>query len=320
MNSSRNGSGKNSTKKGRRHPGGRPGAVAPATARDWIGGARLRTLPMSVGPVAIGVGAAAVADGAGVWHPIRAVLCLLVAVFLQVAVNFANDYSDGIRGTDARRVGPSRLTGSGRATPRTVLVVALVFFALAALAGLALIIRTQYWWLLVVGVAAIAAGWFYTGGKHPYGYYGLGEVFVFAFFGLVATAGTTYLLSGTVTQEAWYGGTGAGLIACAVLMVNNIRDIDADRAAGKRTLAVLIGNRPSRVAFCVLLLAPFVIVALLNIFYPAVALVYFVLLLAIPACIITVTAKTSRELVLALQLASFSGLAYGILLGVALAF
>ncbi|MEO6825972.1 MAG: 1,4-dihydroxy-2-naphthoate polyprenyltransferase [Microbacteriaceae bacterium] len=275
---------------------------------------------MSVGPVAIGVGAAAAADGAGVWHPIRGVLCLFVAVFLQVAVNFANDYSDGIRGTDARRVGPSRLTGSGRAAPRTVLVVALVFFALAALVGLALIIRTQYWWLLIVGVAAIAAGWFYTGGKHPYGYYGLGEVFVFAFFGLVATAGTTYLLAGTVTQEAWYGGTGAGLIACAVLMVNNIRDIDADRTAGKRTLAVLIGDRPSRVVFCVLLLFPFAIAALLNIFYPAVTLVYFVLLLAIPACIITVTAKTSRELVLALQLASFSGLAYGILLGVALAF
>jgi 1,4-dihydroxy-2-naphthoate octaprenyltransferase len=294
--------------------------VKPAKASDWIAGARLRTLPLAIAPVLIGVGAASVADGPGVWHPVRSVLCLAVALLLQIGVNYANDYSDGIRGTDAYRVGPSRLTGSGRARPRTVLAVALAFFALAAVAGLALVLLTQLWWVLLVGAAAIAAAWFYTGGKRPYGYYGLGEVFVFVFFGIVATAGTTYLLSGMVNQEAWYGAVAAGLIACAVLMVNNIRDIQADRAAGKRTLAVLIGPTASRVVFCILLLAPFAILALLALFYSIAWLGFFALLLAVPACIITITAKTSKELILALQLTSFTGLAFAVALGSAFAF
>jgi 1,4-dihydroxy-2-naphthoate octaprenyltransferase len=294
--------------------------VKPAKASDWIAGARLRTLPLAIAPVLIGVGAASVADGPGVWHPVRSVLCLAVALLLQIGVNYANDYSDGIRGTDAYRVGPSRLTGSGKARPRTVLAVALAFFALAAIAGLALVLLTQLWWVLLVGAAAIAAAWFYTGGKRPYGYYGLGEVFVFVFFGIVATAGTTYLLSGVVNQEAWYGAVAAGLIACAVLMVNNIRDIQADRAAGKRTLAVLIGPTASRVVFCILLLVPFAILAILALFYSIAWLGFFALLLAVPACIITITAKTSKELILALQLTSFTGLAFAIALGSAFVF
>ncbi len=304
---------------------GRPGAAQataarPATAADWIAGARLRTLPLAIAPVLIGVGAAKVAEEPGVWHPVRSLLCLAVAVLLQIGVNYANDYSDGIRGTDEYRVGPGRLTGSGKAAPKKVLTVALVFFGLAAVAGLILVVLTQHWWVLLVGAAAIAAAWFYTGGKRPYGYYGLGEVFVFVFFWLVATAGTTFMLAGTVNQEAWYGGVAAGLIACAVLMVNNIRDIGPDKAARKRTLAVLIGNVASRIVFCVLLLVPFGIVALLALFYPIAWFGMFALLAALPACVITLFAKTSRELITALQLTSITGLLVGIALGVAFAF
>jgi 1,4-dihydroxy-2-naphthoate octaprenyltransferase len=297
-----------------------PAKVQPATFGDWVAGARLRTLPLAIAPVLLGTGAAIVASGPGVYHWVRALLALAVALSLQIGVNYANDYSDGIRGTDKHRVGPARLTGSGKAKPRAVLTVALVFFGLAAVAGLILVVLTQQWWLLAVGAVAIAAAWFYTGGRKPYGYYGLGEVMVFVFFGLVATIGTTYVQVGVVNVESWLSGVGIGLIACAVLMVNNIRDITPDKAAGKRTLAVLIGNLPSRVAFCVFLLVPFGIVVFFSLFYPAALLTFFALLLALPACLITVTAKTSAELVLALKLASFTGLAYGILLAAAFAF
>jgi 1,4-dihydroxy-2-naphthoate polyprenyltransferase len=303
---------------------GRPGAAAaavrPATAKDWIAGARLRTLPLAIAPVIIGVGAAKVAEGPGVWHPVRSLLCLAVAVLLQIGVNYANDYSDGIRGTDEFRVGPGRLTGAGKASPRKVLTVALVFFGLAAVAGLILVILTQHWWVLLVGAAAIAAAWFYTGGRRPYGYYGLGEVFVFLFFGLVATAGTTYMLAGTVNQESWFGAVIAGLIACAVLMVNNIRDIEPDRLAKKRTLAVLLGKVASRIVFCVFTLVPFVILAVLALFYPIAWFGMFALLAALPACAITLFAKTPRELVTALQLTSLTGLLVAVALGVAYAF
>lgn len=294
--------------------------MRPATTADWIAGARLRTLPLAVAPVLIGVGAAKVIEGAGIWHPVRSLLCLAVAVLLQIGVNYANDYSDGIRGTDEFRVGPGRLTGSGKAAPKKVLAVALTFFGLAAVAGLILVLLTQYWWVLIVGAAAIAAAWFYTGGKRPYGYYGLGEVFVFVFFGLVATAGTTYMLAGSVNQEAWFGGVIAGLIACAVLMVNNIRDIGPDKQARKRTLAVLLGNMASRIVFCVFLLVPFGILAVLALFYPFAWFGMFALLAALPACVITLFAKTPRELVTALQLTSITGLLVAIALGVAYAF
>ena len=303
---------------------GRPGApkvkVKPATASDWIGGARLRTLPLAIAPVIIGTGAAKLIDGPGIWHPVRALLCLIVAVCLQIGVNYANDYSDGVRGTDKFRVGPSRLTGSGKAAPRRVLTVALAFFALGAVAGLVLVILTQHWWVLIVGAAAIAAAWFYTGGRRPYGYYGLGEVFVFVFFGLVATAGTTYMLAGSVNEASWYGAIVAGLIACAVLMVNNIRDIVPDKQARKRTLAVLLGNVASRIVFCILLLVPFGIVAVLALLFPIAWFAMFALLAALPACVITLFAKTPRELVTALQLTSLTGLLVAVALGAAFAF
>lgn len=300
---------------------GRPGAAqaapGPATARDWIAGARIRTLPLSIAPVLIGFGAATVIDAPGIWHPVRGALCLAVGIFLQIGVNYANDYSDGVRGTDQYRVGPSRLTGSGKASPRTVLIVALSFFAAGALAGLALVILTHYWWILLVGAVTIAAAWFYTGGKRPYGYYALGEVFVFIFFGLVATAGTTFMLTGCVNQESWLGATVAGLIACAVLMVNNIRDIEPDRLAHKHTLAALLGTIWSRIVFCVFLLVAFLILAFIALLYPFAWLGMFALLAAIPACVITLFARTPRELVTALQLTSASGLLVALALGAA---
>ncbi|TFC96035.1 1,4-dihydroxy-2-naphthoate polyprenyltransferase [Cryobacterium breve] len=299
--------------------GSRPARTGPATAGDWVSGARLRTLPLAIGPVALGTGAAIVASGPGVFHPVRALLALIVALCLQIGVNYANDYSDGIRGTDANRIGPARLTGSGAAQPRAVLTVAASFFALAALAGLTLVVLTGQWWLLLVGAVAIVAAWFYTGGRRPYGYSGLGEVFVFVFFGLVATTGTTYVQVGTVNTESWLSGVGIGLIAMAVLMVNNLRDLAPDRASGKRTLAVLIGGTASRVVFCLFLLLAFVIAAFFALFYPLAWLTFFVLLLAVPAGLITVTARTSAELVLALKLTSVTALAYGLLLALAFA-
>jgi 1,4-dihydroxy-2-naphthoate octaprenyltransferase len=272
-----------------------------------------------VAPVALGTGAAVVAEG-GVFHEYRIPLCLAVAVFLQLGVNYANDYSDGVRGTDKHRVGPARLTGSGAARPRTVLTVALVFFALAAVAGLALTILSRQYWLLAVGAAAIAAAWFYTGGKRPYGYAALGEVGVFVFFGLVATIGSTFVQAGTVNSESWLSAIAIGFLACAALLANNLRDLEQDARAGKRTLSVRIGSRGSRVLYCVLIALPFGILAFFAVFYPLSILVFFALLIAIPAGLIVLTARTARELVLALGLTSLLALVYGVGLGAAFAF
>ena len=302
-------------------PGGRPPGVAKvrkATARDWIAGARLRTLPLGVAPVILGTATAYTLGGLELqWK--RALLCLAIAVALQVAVNYANDYSDGIRGTDKHRVGPSRLTGSGAAAPRTVLTVALVFFGLAAVAGILLTIATGFYWLLAIGAVCIAAGWFYTGGKRPYGYNALGELFVFVFFGLVATVGTTFVQAGAVNTETWIAAVSVGLIACAVLLVNNLRDLDQDKVAGKRTLSVIVGRTASKVLFGFFMLVPFVLAGFFTLAYLNAGFVYLVLMLALPAVIITATARTPREYVLALQLASFSALAYALILGLAIA-
>ncbi|MEY4174892.1 MAG: 1,4-dihydroxy-2-naphthoate octaprenyltransferase, partial [Actinomycetota bacterium] len=208
----------------------------------WIVGARPRTLPAAVVPVALGA-AAAVGEGHPVWW--RALLALVVSLALQVGVNYANDYSDGVRGTDDQRVGPVRLVASGLASAGAVKRAALLAFGVAAVAGLVLAAVTS-WWLLAVGAAAILAGWFYTGGPKPYGYLGLGEVFVFVFFGLVATVGTTYVVSERVNTVAWLAGCVAGCLACALLVVNNLRDIPTDREVGKRTLAVRLGDRATR--------------------------------------------------------------------------
>lgn len=282
--------------------------LGPVTARDWIGAARLRTLPLAIAPVVIGTGAAR--STGPEFHWVIALACLAVAVLLQIGVNFTNDYSDGIRGTDAHRVGPARLTASGRVKPRTVLMIGLVFFGLAALAGLAIVIRTQQWWMLAVGAACIVAAWFYTGGKRPYGYFGLGEIFVFVFFGLVATLGTTWVQIFDLPQQAWLGAIAAGLFACAVLLANNLRDIDQDRLVGKRTLTVLIGRRPTQVLFTLFVLAPFAIAIILALGFPIAWIALLALLAGLPALLIVWTYRTPRELVIALALTSMTSLLY----------
>jgi 1,4-dihydroxy-2-naphthoate polyprenyltransferase len=235
-----------------------------ADAREWLAGTRPRTLPAAVVPVLIGTGVAIGYDRFSWW---RAVLALVVALALQVGVNYANDYSDGVRGSDEKRVGPVRLVAAGLAPPRQVLAAAFSCFFVAGAAGLALASVTS-WWLVAVGAACIAAAWFYTGGPRPYGYRGLGEVFVFAFFGVVAVAGTAYVQMGRLSWLALAAAVPAGLLACALLMVNNLRDIRTDTLAGKRTLAVLLGDARSRMTYVVTLLLPFGVAALLAFFRP----------------------------------------------------
>lgn len=282
----------------------------------WIEGARLRTLPLAVSPIAIGAGAAAAAKSFDLG---LALLALAVAMFLQIGVNFANDYSDGIRGTDDNRVGPLRLTGSKSVRPQAVKVAAFMFFGLAALAGLAIVLLTQHWWFIPVGMASILAAWFYTGGKSPYGYAGLGEIAVFIFFGLVATYGTAYIQIGRFDLNALLGGTAAGLFASAVLMVNNIRDIDTDRHVGKRTLAVKVGKKWAKAIYLAMLWLPLVILAPYPFIYPVTIFAWGSVLLVLPATLIVLTARTPKELILALKLTSFASLGYAILFGFGLA-
>lgn len=222
-----------------------------ASPSDWLAGARPRTLPAAVAPVLSGTGVAAYVDGAVWW---KALLALVVSLALQVGVNYANDYSDGIRGTDADRVGPMRLVGSGVASPGSVKAAAFAAFGVAAVAGLVLAATTA-WWLVAVGLVCVLAAWFYTGGSRPYGYLGLGEVMVFVFFGLVAVIGTTYVQTETFEWAALYAAVGVGALACAILVANNLRDIPTDVEAGKRTLAVKLGAERTRGLYALLVLA-----------------------------------------------------------------
>lgn len=234
-----------------------------ATPSDWIAGARPRTLPAAVSPVLAGTGVAAFVDEAVWW---KAVLALVVSLALQVAVNYANDYSDGIRGTDDDRVGPMRLVGSGAAPAAAVKRAAFLAFGVAGVAGLVLAATTA-WWLVAVGLVSIVAAWYYTGGSNPYGYLGLGEVMVFVFFGLVAVVGTTYVQTASLAAgdlaAALAAAVGIGALACAILVVNNLRDIPSDTLAGKRTLAVKLGERRTRQLYVGLVgLAALAVVAL----------------------------------------------------------
>ncbi|MFF5110704.1 1,4-dihydroxy-2-naphthoate polyprenyltransferase [Streptosporangium sp. NPDC000509] len=287
-----------------------------ATPSQWIAGARPRTLPAAVVPVAIGTGVA-IGYGGGVWW--RALLALFVALALQVGVNYANDYSDGVRGTDSDRVGPMRLVGSGAAPPRQVLVAALACFLAAAVAGLVLVAVTGAWWLLLVGAAAIAAAWFYTGGSSPYGYRALGEVSVFVFFGLVAVTGTTYVQLEHLPWLAVVAAVPAGLLACAMLVVNNLRDIVTDGPAGKRTMAVVLGDTRTRVLYTLCLVLPLVIALALAPWRPFAALA----LLAAPLAVAPVKAvragATGPALIATLQQTGRFQLVYGLLLTVGLA-
>ncbi len=235
-----------------------------ASLTDWLAAARPRTLPAAVAPVLVGSGAA---DALGLFRLGPALLCLVVSLALQVGVNFANDYSDGIRGTDANRVGPRRLTASGGATPAQVKYAAFALFGIAGLAGLGLAVLAG-WWVVPVGGACIAAAWFYTGGPKPYGYAGFGEVFVFTFFGLVAVLGTTYVQAATISVTAVAAGIGIGLLACALLVANNLRDVETDAVVGKRTLAVILGEPMTRRLFAAMIAVAFLAVLVVGIKHP----------------------------------------------------
>jgi 1,4-dihydroxy-2-naphthoate octaprenyltransferase len=286
-----------------------------ADARQWLAGTRPRTLPAAVVPVLIGSGVAA---GYGRFSWWRAALALVVALALQVGVNYANDYSDGVRGSDRHRVGPVRLVAAGLAPPRQVLAAAFGCFLVAGLAGLALAAITS-WWLLAVGAACVAAAWFYTGGPLPYGYRGLGEVFVFAFFGVVAVAGTAYVQMSSLSWLGLAASVPAGLLACALLMVNNLRDIRSDALAGKRTLAVLLGDARSRAGYVLALALPFCLAGLIAIWRPLALLTLVTLPLAwVPVRRVRAGA-TGPALIRALGETGRLQLAFGIALTVGLA-
>ncbi|MFT3875714.1 MAG: 1,4-dihydroxy-2-naphthoate polyprenyltransferase [Propioniciclava sp.] len=290
-----------------------------ATASDWVEGARLRTLPAALAPVLAG---SAIAGHEGSFVPGRALLALVVALALQVGVNYANDYSDGVRGTDADRVGPMRLVGSGAASPRAVKAAAFASFGVAALAGLALVVVTAQWWLLAVGVACILAAWYYTGGRRPYGYAGLGEVFVFVFFGLVAVVGTTFVQTLTAPPASIAAGVFAGALASAVLVANNLRDRAGDEVAGKRTLAVRLGDQGTRMLYAGLIAlggVAVVAVAALTSWWLLLGLLGFALALAPLRAVLG--GAQGRALIVALkwtglaELAAAAGLALGAVIG-----
>ncbi len=270
---------------------------------------------MAVAPVIIG---SAAAFDLGGFRWLNAVLAAVVAVLLQVGVNYANDYSDGVRGTDDNRVGPLRLTGSGAAAAKHVKYAAFLCFGLAMAAGLALVILSQAWFLLLVGVGCIAAAWGYTGGRNPYGYLGLGDVFVFVFFGLVATLGTTYTQAGSVNAAAWIGAVSTGLIATALLMANNVRDIPTDRESGKRTLAVRLGDDAARISYVMMLALALLLPLLLVGDYPWVLLV----LLLLPACLmpswLMLKGKKRRSLIPVLKQTGLINLGFSVIYGLAL--
>lgn len=283
----------------------------------WLAGARIRTLPAAVVPVALGA-AAAVGEGGARWWTLP--LAMLVSLALQVGVNYANDYSDGVRGSDDVRVGPMRLVASGVATAAQVKHAAFGAFAVAAAAGAVLAVTTS-WWLVALGVVCVMAGWFYTGGAHPYGYLGFGEVVVFVFFGLIATAGTTFVVVQHVPPLAWVLGVAAGALACSLLVVNNVRDIPTDAAVGKRTLAVRIGDRRSRWLYCGLIAAAFVVVvAVAATGRPMVLIALGSAALAVPPVRTVLGGAMGRDLIAVLGATGRLQLAYGasLTLGVSL--
>ena len=277
------------------------------TPTQWLAGARPRTLPAACSPVIAGTGLAVFEHGAS-W--IAAILALIVSVALQVGVNYANDYSDGIRGTDAARVGPLRLVGSGLASPPLVKRAAFASFGIAGLAGVALVIMTQQWWLLAVGVSCILAAWYYTGGKRPYGYLGLGELFVFVFFGLVAVCGTVYVQVGRASLATLLTGMWVGALACAILVANNLRDIRGDAQVGKRTLATRLGDSKTRAFYVILVVLSALLIvvgAFLTTWWALLGLAGLVLI--IPAVRIVLSGGSGPALIAVLKATSLTELA-----------
>ena len=281
----------------------------------WVAGARPRTLPASVIPVAVGTAVVA-AGGQAIWW--RAAAAMVVSVAIQVGTNYANDYSDGKRGTDAVRVGPVRLVASGLASPNAVKQAAIISFAVAAVAGLALA-AVAGWWLIAIGAACIAAGWLYTGGPRPYGYAGLGELFVFVFFGLVATTGTAYVQIEKVTGLSALAGVPVGLLAVALLVVNNLRDIPGDTTAGKNTLAVRLGAPATRRLYVSTLAVPFLTVGFIALVRPWALLALVAVPFALPPARRVLAGEAGRGLVEVLQATGRLQLVFGFLLAVGIA-
>ncbi|HKS44120.1 MAG TPA: 1,4-dihydroxy-2-naphthoate polyprenyltransferase [Amycolatopsis sp.] len=287
-----------------------------ATVTEWIEGARPRTLPNAVAPVLAGVGAT-IQLGAFSWW--RSLLALLVALSLIVGVNFANDYSDGIRGTDENRVGPLRLVGSGVAAPKTVLVAALTCLGLAGVLGLVLVAATGKWWLLAMGALCILGAWFYTGGKKPYGYVGLGEIAVFVFFGLAAVLGTVYVQAGTISWPALGAAVGIGCFSTGVLTANNLRDIPTDREVGKNTLAVRLGDASTRRFYLTLVTVPFVITVLLALAHPLVLIALVTAVLLVTPVRVIISGGTGPRLIPVLRDTGLVMLAWSAFTSLALA-
>jgi 1,4-dihydroxy-2-naphthoate octaprenyltransferase len=287
-----------------------------ASFAQWVEGARPRTLPNAVAPVIAGTGAAAWLDAVVWW---KALLALVVSLALIVGVNYANDYSDGIRGTDDVRAGPLRLVGSRLATPRAVLTAAVVSLTIGAAAGLALAIASQPW-LIAVGAACIAGAWLYTGGSKPYGYSGLGEVAVFVFFGLVAVLGTQYTQA---LRVDWVGAAlavGTGALSSAVLVANNLRDIPTDAESGKITLAVRLGDARTRLLYQALLALTFVLTLVLILATPWCAVGLVAAPLAVRAARPVRTGRGGRELIPVLRDTGLTMLVWSIAVALALAF
>jgi 1,4-dihydroxy-2-naphthoate octaprenyltransferase len=281
----------------------------------WVAGARPRTLPAAVVPVAVGT-AAASAAGSVIWW--RAGAALVAALAIQVGTNYGNDYHDGLRGTDTVRVGPVRLVGQGLASPSAVRWAAVLAFGVAAVAGLALAAATT-WWLLLVGAACFAAGWLYTGGPRPYGYAGWGEVFVFLFFGVVATVGSAYVQLERITGLAVLASIPVGLLATALLVVNNLRDIPGDRSSGKLTLAVRLGPDRTRVLYTFCAMAPFAFLVPLAVARPWALLAEAAVIAAVGPVRQVRAGVEGRDLVGVLQETARLQLVFGALLTAGLA-
>ena len=287
-----------------------------ASLSQWVAGARPRTLPAAVAPVVLGTAAAHLlgrADAA------LAILALVVALALQVGVNYANDYSDGIRGTDEARVGPVRLVGQRLAAPTNVKLAALLSFAAAGIVGLALVALSGAWIMLPLGGLAVLAAWRYTGGDNPYGYRGLGEVYVFLFFGLMATLGTLYTQAKELTWVGVAGAVGVGAIASAILVVNNLRDIPTDRESGKLTLAVRLGDHGTRWFYALLILVAVAMVVVVALQHPLALIALLSLGLLWKPLQALRSGATGRDLVPVLAATGLFEVGYAVLLAAGIA-
>ncbi len=285
----------------------------PTGVQVWILGARLRTLPAAIMPVMVGSACAGAFEGSGSKRWTFALLALVVSLALQVGVNYANDYSDGVRGTDEKRVGPLRLVGSGLVAPKSVKRAAFIAFGVAAVAGLLIALATSLW-LIIVGALCIGAGWLYTGGPKPYGYMGLGELFVFIFFGVIATCGSMFAITQQVTLLSLFASVAVGCLAVALLVINNLRDIPGDTEVGKVTLAVRLGDKKTRSLYNLLFVACGVAIVLCASSRRGSIVGLLGLVVAIPAIRTVRSGATGRDLIAVLATTGKTQMATGLLL------